>query len=836
MEADRVVSVTTRLGTAYPHPKEHAMIDWASCEEHIHYGRGSLAPWPESPKKPPTAAKIWGDANKAFVKARGELATVALDEAATAALKRLEHRTTLKGKAAAQCEVDAESQGFAFAVCARPALHAGAGVAATVKIVRDWVHHFGTEFAVQALIARWSWSIKNAADGTPTFTHGAVDMSPVNSSRHACVNRHGVRELRFLLGQASAEEYDSAVAAVRAQWAKPTPPALRACLAYLVPTEQDLALSPQLDQFDEDDIGWLGLVAWARRDPEANLRVHRPSNRNHTFAFLCSGPTEALVKALKKSPDFLYLPEVAYIGDALVANFYTTINVGRRDPYFHRFPKLALEILPEDNPLRGAVLRAHPALNPDAAPLASNEEVPALLQADQGRSKKALPRLWTHHADLFLVGTKKVLSPQHIERLGKALMRSKGRMTPELQEVRDALEPKSRDAFGIGLYEAYSTARGDSWVFRSLCVLADDEVVDRLAKDVIKMSYQHAVVALEVLASVGSERAMLRIAHVAAKGRGRGVKNAASNWLRRIAQARGLSKEQLADRLVPDLGLDSDGSLTFDLGSRSFRVGFDEQLKPWVRGDDGKKRKSLPKSKKDDVEKSAAAKKRWSALKKDARMLASIQIARFEHAMLIAREWSMEEFQQYVMAHPLLRHVVRRLIWKTGKLVFRIDESGQPVDADDNEQALGTDTVRLVHPLEMSPEELGTWCERLADYEILQPFEQLQRETYVFGTASSKAVIESIEGARAKGGTVAGLQNRGWSRGPVEDAGQWFALHYRASDLKIELTMDHGVNIQGGYGMDQEQKLAIKVEAKATSAARPFSEALRSLAKLALLD
>lgn len=809
------------------------MIDWASCEEHIHYGRGTLAPWPEGPKKAPTAVKIWGDAKRAFEKARVGLADITFDEAATAVLARLDARLALKGKAATQSEVDAESQGLAFAICAQPAFHTGKSQPPTVKVVRDWAH-FGLEFAVQALVARWSWSVNTGADGA-TLARGACDMSPLNNSKHACVNKHGVRELRFLFGQSSAEEYAKGVAAVRAEWAKPIPAPLRACLAYLVPTERDLALAPELDEIGDKDVGWLGLVAWARRDPEANLRVHRPRNRNHTFAFLCSGPGEDLAKALQNSPKFLYLPEVAYIGHPVVADFYTRIHPSRRDPYFHRFPKLALQTLPDGDPLRAAVLRAHPSLNPNAAPLASDDEVPALLRTD-GRSQKALPRLWTHHADLFLLGGDKALSSQHLERLGRALMRSKGRMTPELQQVRDALEAKSRDAFGLALYDAYSASRGESWVFRSLCVLSDDAVVDRLAADVIKMGYQKAVVALEVLASVGSERAMLRIAHVAAKGRGRGVKNSASSWLTRIARARGLSKGQLADRLVPDLGLDGDGSLVFDLGPRSFRVGFDEQLKPWVQGEDGKKRASLPKSKKDDDEKAALTKTRWSALKKSARMLASVQITRFEQAMLSGREWSMDEFQQYLVTHPLLRHLVRRLVWRTGEKVFRIDEAGQPVDAKDNEQAIGTENVRLLHPLDIDAEDLQTWGVQLADYELLQPFDQVQRETFVFGSAEAKAVIESIEGARAKGGSVAGLQNQGWSRGAVEDAGQWYSLHYRAKDLKIELTMDHGVNIQGGYGMDQEQRLAIQIEALPTSAARAYSEALRSLARLALLE
>ena len=49
-----------------------------------------------------------------------------------------------------------------------------------------------------------------------------------------------------------------------------------------------------------------------------------------------------------------------------------------------------------------------------------------------------------------------------------------------------------------------------------------------------------------------------------------------------VAENRGLTMAELEDRLAPDLGLDSSGSLTLDFGPRQFTVGFDETLKPVV--------------------------------------------------------------------------------------------------------------------------------------------------------------------------------------------------------------------------------------------------------------
>ncbi len=54
-----------------------------------------------------------------------------------------------------------------------------------------------------------------------------------------------------------------------------------------------------------------------------------------------------------------------------------------------------------------------------------------------------------------------------------------------------------------------------------------------------------------------------------------------------IAQDRGLTRDQLADRIVPDLGLDERGSRVLDYGPRQFRLVFGPNLKPRLRDEQG---------------------------------------------------------------------------------------------------------------------------------------------------------------------------------------------------------------------------------------------------------
>ena len=57
------------------------------------------------------------------------------------------------------------------------------------------------------------------------------------------------------------------------------------------------------------------------------------------------------------------------------------------------------------------------------------------------------------------------------------------------------------------------------------------------------------------------------------------------------------------------------------------------------------------------------------------------------------------------------------------------DGSFNTVDEDEYEfPAEGM--IGLVHPIELSEEDLSAWREQLSDYEVIQPVEQLERPVY----------------------------------------------------------------------------------------------------------
>jgi hypothetical protein len=378
---------------------------------------------------------------------------------------------------------------------------------------------------------------------------------------------------------------------------------------------------------------------------------------------------------------------------------------------------------------------------------------------------------------------------------------------PGLKEVLDACTEESLAEFGRALFEAWRSAGEPSrnaWVLTQLGLLGDDETV-RLLTPVIRVwpgqsGHAKAVQGLGVLAAIGTDVALIHLHGIARTVRYHGLRDAAERTIGEIAARRGLTAEQLADRLVPTFGLDDPGGLVLDYGPRRFAVGFDEQLKPYVADGDGRRRKDLPKpGVKDDPDLAPAAKKRFAALKKDVRAVAADQIRRLESAMVAGRRWTTAEFRDFFLDHPLMWHVARRLVWMSDDgTAFRIAEDRTLADARDDAFTLRESAqVGVAHPVRLG-EGRKAWAELFADYEITQPFPQLGRPVHAL-TEEERASgrLARFEGATVPVGALLGLTRSGWERGTPQDNGTEHWISRTVAGGCVVLNLDPG--IQAGY-------------------------------------
>jgi len=807
-------------------------------------GRGLHVPVPDGPKKPPTKTKLWGDMLKVLSRKMTSFKEPAAD-------KKMLKAWMITGKKGAEQPFNVGFCGMAFALTAhqpyrwQPDTHPG-----TIKVVRYWLACGGAE-AVQALVSAWSYSFDGAALKT------VRTASPFDQFKHDCNSYRGLVELRLLLARADEDVYAAAVAEAREVWPSLKSPSLKTALVFLLPTEQDLAAEVAASMKGTSLTPWSNLIAQSLADPATVLSLMDKTEgweHQHWIYGLLSTSGEALLPHLlerAREPEasaWLLAGPMSAIASPESAAWMARRNEGddNMERFFMSCPELALEHLFPASQLRARVLRAHPHLDPDAAPLIADADLPTLLKAENAiKTRKTLPRSWRVYGELKVKGVAEgILSPDAFERLGTLLQKELGgtneKLTPPLLAIREALDPESADAFAVAMLDGlgrWERTKEHRFVYKSLIVFAHDAAVNRLSSEVSKQGYQEANNTLGILAAIATDTALLRVNHVAQKGRG-GIKKRAQERIREIASARGLSQGQLADRLVPTLGLDPGGRMTLDYGPRQFTVGFDESLKPYVVDGDGKRRASLPKpGKKDDPEVAPASEKRFKQLKKDARTLASVQVARFEESLKVGRRWTGGEFNTYLAGHPLTRHLVRRLIWGVYgpkgalKASFRVDEEGTNVDREDEAFPLADDaSVGIVHPLTCSPEDIAAWGVVLADYELLQPFPQLDRPVWKAGTAEVKALLERLNSSTMPGGRLMGLMSKGWSRGSVEDAGIFYSVYRKLGGLTVTVNIDQGLGVYGDWGTDETQKVTVKLSGKSDPV--PYSEALFELSRL----
>ncbi|MBS2535159.1 DUF4132 domain-containing protein [Catenulispora sp. NF23] len=377
------------------------------------------------------------------------------------------------------------------------------------------------------------------------------------------------------------------------------------------------------------------------------------------------------------------------------------------------------------------------------------------------KSMPAVP-LWAEPASLppILLAGRRLALPASAVRLVVQMLTISSRrdIAPYggVEIVKESCDAVSLAEFAWGLFENWAGAgyptKKLGWAFDVLQWFGDAETARRLVPLIRAWPGEggsaRAAVGMDVLIAIGGDEGIREVYDISQRSQFGALRDDAAARIAIVATARGLSADQLEDRLVLDLGAGRGAggcTLPLDYGPRRFTVGFDEYLQPFVTDDAGKRRAALPKpAAKDDAALAARAQARFTELKKDSKTLAVRQAARLERAMVTGRKWSEAEFRALFIEHPLMRLLGRRLVWGqfdgSGALheAFRIAEDGTLADVDDErfvfDAGLGDTTggvgaIGLVHPVTLG-RALPRWVEICHDYEIVQPFPQVGRPIF----------------------------------------------------------------------------------------------------------
>ena len=425
--------------------------------------------------------------------------------------------------------------------------------------------------------------------------------------------------------------------------------------------------------------------------------------------------------------------------------------------------------------------------------------------------------------------------------LGYASMSPCG-VSPTASTLAQALDEKELAFYVNELFDKWMEAGAESkkrWVLYAASIHGGEDIVKKLHHQIQEwpQAARGAIAseAVQALALNPQPQALLIVDGISRKFKFKQIKAAAGKALEFAASQLGITTEELADRIVPNLGFNENMERVFDYGDRKFTVTITTALEIEVFDEKGKKLKNLPApGKRDDEEKAAAAYEEFKQMKKQMKATVSSQKMRLEMALSTGRQWSVEAWKNLFVKNPVMHQFATGLIWgvyKDRKLVstFRYMEDGSFNTEDEDEfelpeetgaQAAGQEAgqeeaaqashggkcqyIGLVHPIELSADSVKVWKEQLEDYEITQPIEQLDRPVYYMTKEEEdQKSLERFGGCILNDLSLGGkLQTLGWYRGSVQDAGGFYSYYREDRELALGVELHFSGSYVGGENED----------------------------------
>ncbi|HAJ5787640.1 TPA: hypothetical protein HMV33_26605, partial [Escherichia coli] len=253
------------------------------------------------------------------------------------------------------------------------------------------------------------------------------------------------------------------------------------------------------------------------------------------------------------------------------------------------------------------------------------------------------PTMWSRPR---LITNNQPVTDDALEIIGDMLRFTQGgRFYCGLEQLKTFCQPQTLAAFAWDLFTAWQQVGApakDNWAFLALSLFGDESTARDLTTQILAWPQEgksaRAVSGLNILTQMNNDMALIQLHHISQRAKSRPLRDNAAEFLQVVAENRRLSQEQLADRLVPTLGLDDPQALSFDFGPRQFTVRFDENLNPVIFDQQNVRQKSVPRLRADDDQlKAPEALARLKGLKKDATQVSKNLLPRLETALRTTR-------------------------------------------------------------------------------------------------------------------------------------------------------------------------------------------------------
>ncbi|QKT08697.1 DUF4132 domain-containing protein [Gordonia sp. X0973] len=369
-------------------------------------------------------------------------------------------------------------------------------------------------------------------------------------------------------------------------------------------------------------------------------------------------------------------------------------------------------------------------------------------------------------------------------------------------------EPSVSLRYYVGLFDPHDAERFGDWLLNAwcaeengiaakgllaICAVACKGNAAPVAEHYIRTYYGWRAAQCKALVAmlgwVDDAPAVQLLLAISTRFRTPGIKKEAGERVAELAERKGWSPAELADRTVPDAGF-VDGELTLDFGPRQFHAHLTPSGTIALFDGDRKALKSLPAPRvSDDEELAAAAKKELSAARKTVKTVVKQATDRLYEAWCAEREWSPDDWERYLRSHPIVGILAQRLIWQSDDgRVFRPLGDGTLTDAFDEEVSLPSGMISLAGTGLVDDEEVGRWRAHFDDYRVDPLFEQFPH-AYVPGDPQAKSVDDFVGYLLGMFSLRSAATKRGYEKGETGDGGFFFDYERRYPTLGVTASL-----------------------------------------------
>ncbi|MGL4234816.1 DUF4132 domain-containing protein [Tabrizicola sp.] len=290
---------------------------------------------------------------------------------------------------------------------------------------------------------------------------------------------------------------------------------------------------------------------------------------------------------------------------------------------------------------------------------------------------------------------------------------------------------------------------------------------------------QHCAALIELLAAKGDPASLQVVLAAATRIKQKSLQKLSGDLVAGIAEDRGWTPEELADRTVPDCGLDEDGGADLPLGRGrpDCRMVLNDALELVLLNGAGQPVKSFPAV---DTPETTESKSLWAATKKELAATVEMQAGRLNDAMIAGRTWALTDWQRDTLGHPIMAALACQLVWQgLGEddqplATFRpLTGGGAMGPLGDRITLDGVLRVRLAHGALLTDADTSAWEAFVKPRRTKPPITQFGRPARrLHPDMATHTQIADREGWVTDTFTIRGIAKRlGYDRGEIVDSG-----------------------------------------------------------------